>query len=150
MNPGPLADRWNSRDYPVLLEVARRLDTDASLFDVRVLSDSTSLSKEELVAAAVALHPTYLQGTVGSAAGQGPFSYLVRGLTDRGRRATGLWPDDDSTADALVQLLERAADQVEDEEDQSALKRAGSLLRGVPAAVIADVTAALIRQQTGI
>lgn len=49
-----------------------------------------------------------------------------------------------------MELLTKAGDQVQDEEDASALKRAGRLLRGVPASVLADVTAALIRQQTGI
>ena len=74
----------------------------------------------------------------------------VTGLTERGRRKTGLWPDDESTADALFDLLAQAADQVEGEEDAGALRKAGRLLRGVPSAVLADVTAALIRQQTGM
>lgn len=69
-------------------------------------------------------------------------------LGERGRRAVGLWPDQDAEAEALADLLTQAANKVEDEEDAGAL-RAGRLMRGVPSAVVSDILTAWVRSQTG-
>ena len=149
MSENRLPDRWHSRDFPVLLEAARLLDAG----DMPVSSDdiaaTLAFDEDDVVAALQALHGTYTTGDPLDSLG-GVMGFIITGLTERGRRVTGLWPDEDQTADVLVELLTKAGDQVQDEEDASALKRAGRLLRGVPASVLADVTAALIRQQTGI
>lgn len=113
------------------------------------IAANVGFDEDDVVAALQSLHGTYATGEALNSLG-GAMGFFVTGLTERGRRVTGLWPDEDQTADALVDLLTKAGDQVQDEEDASALKRAGRLLRGVPASVLADVTAALIRQQTGI
>jgi hypothetical protein len=144
-----LPDRWHSRDFPVLLEAARLLDAGEMPVSSDDIAANLGFEEDEAVAALQALHGIYTTGDALSSLG-GVMGYLITGLTERGRRVSGLWPDEDQTADALVKLLTKAGDQVQDEEDASALKRAGRLLRGVPASVLADVTAALIRQQTGI
>ncbi len=145
-----LNERWHSRDLPVLVEAARQLDSGQTHVDGGRVARALDLDSAQVNAALDALIPTYLQGRTHRAGNGEIYMVLINRLTDRGRRAVGLWPDEDNDADALIQLLEQAASQTDDEEDQSALRRAGRALRGVPAAVLADVTAALIRQQTGI
>lgn len=144
-----LPDRWHSRDFPVLLEAARHLDAGEMPVSSDDIAANVGFNEDDVVAALQALNGTYSTGEALNSLG-GAMGFFVTGLTERGRRATGLWPDEDLTADVLVDLLTKAGDQVQDEEDASALKCAGRLLRGVPASVLADVTAALIRQQTGI
>lgn len=104
----------------------------------------------DVCAAHDALVPTYLEGKWSTRNGGIRVDFLIIGMTDRGRRATGLWPREDSELEALVDLLVQAADSTDDEDDAGNLRKAGRLLRTVPGAVIADVTAALIRQQSGI
>lgn len=144
-----LPDRWHSRDFPVLVEAARLLDAGEMPVSSDDIAANLGFDEDDVVAALQALHGAYTTGDPLNSLG-GVMGFMITGLTERGRRVTGLWPDEDRTADLLVELLTKAGDQVRDEEDASALKRAGRLLRGVPASVLADVTAALIRQQTGI
>jgi hypothetical protein len=144
-----LPDRWHSRDYPVLLEAARLLDAGEMPVSSDDIAANTGLDEDDVVAALEALHGTFTTGQALNSLG-GPMGFFIGGLTERGRRATGLWPDEEHAADALIELLTKAGDEVSDEEDSSALKRAGRLLRCVPASVLADVTAALIRQQAGL
>lgn len=141
-------DRWHSRDFPVLLEVARLLDDGARHVQVRDL-EATGFDFKQLIAALGALVPGYLTGKQLDTLA-GPVDFVVTGLTERGRRTTGLWPQEDAASDALVELLNQAADGTTDEDDAGNLRKAGRLLKSVPGNVIADVTAALIRQQAGL
>jgi hypothetical protein len=144
-----LPDRWASRDFPVLIEAARRLDDGQRIAEAEEIAADLDVEVDQVYAALDALVPIYLSGeSVDTLAGRA--AYLVNGITERGRRAVGLWPREEGAADALIELLEQAADHVDDEDDAGALRRAGRLLKTVPAAVLAEVTGALIRQQTGI
>lgn len=102
-----------------------------------------------MIAALGALTPQYLTGKPLDTLG-GTVDFTVNNITERGRRSTGLWPKEDAATDALIDLLNQAADTTTDEDDAGNLRKAGRLLRSVPGAVMADVTAALIRQQTGL
>ncbi|MCW2496591.1 hypothetical protein [Jatrophihabitans sp.] len=144
------ADRWHSRDFPVLLEVARLLDGSPQQVDAFVVAQNLALQADDVFAAFDALIPTYLTGKVSRAFGGGVVRAGASRLTDVGRRATGLWPREDAAADALIDLLQQAADSTTDEDDAGNLRKAGRLLKSVPGNVIADVTAALVRQQAGL
>jgi hypothetical protein len=144
-----LPDRWHSRDFRVLLEVARLIDAHEE-FDVEALEPALQLSESDVQDALIALESGRYVQLHGNRTASGDMYVFGVTLLERGRRSVGLWPNEEHAADALIDLLTQAADQVEDEDDAGALQRAGRLLRGVPSAVIADVTAALIRQQTGI
>lgn len=133
----------------MLLEVARLLDAHEE-FDVEALEPALQLSEDDVQDALMALESGQYVQLHGNRMASGEMYVVGVTLLERGRRSVGLWPDEEQAADALIELLTQAADQVEDEDDAGALKRAGRLLRGVPSAVIADVTAALIRQQSGI
>ncbi|MBC2933046.1 hypothetical protein [Nocardioides sp. zg-1228] len=148
-----LPDRWNDRDFPALLAAARILESDSpedADTQLEEFQEAAGLSERELVRALIGLEQAGYIETQGSAPLAGDPTIWVTGLTERGRRKTGLWPDEESSADALVDLLAQAAERVGDEDDAGALRKAGRLLRGVPSEVLADITAALIRQQVGI
>lgn len=151
MNDELLPDRWHSRDFPVLLETARQLDSGQNVVQGQEVAVASGLSSEDVQSAWHALHPTYINVLdMGQSAAQTRPDLAVANLTERGRRAVGLWPREDEAADAFIELLSQAADQLDDEDDAGALRKAGRLLKSVPSAVLADVTAALIRQQTGL
>lgn len=152
IEPTRLPDRWHTREFPVLLAVARRLDDSNDVVDAddEELQGELGVDQPTLARSFIALsHAQYIEVATTEMMSGDRFA-TAHELLERGRRAAGLWPDEDAAADALVQLLNQAADQTSDEDDASALRKAGRLLRSVPSAVIADVTAAFIRQQTGI
>ncbi|GAA5150107.1 hypothetical protein GCM10023340_26490 [Nocardioides marinquilinus] len=70
-------------------------------------------------------------------------------LTERGRRAVGLWPSERS-ADQLVDLLRRAEDLTDDPDERSRIRQAAAALHGVSSDIITDVGAAWVRSQTGL
>jgi hypothetical protein len=136
-----LDDRWESLDRPLLVRVARRLNDEQ-----RPVHTGDAIE----MASIVSLTPTYLDARVQRTGDGKPYMAFVRGLTERGRREVGLWPKEEAGAAALIELLEQAAENVEDEDDASALRKAGRALKTVPASIVAEVTAAFIRQQTGL
>jgi hypothetical protein len=141
VTPEMLDDQWEARDRPVLVDVARKLTE---------MQRTLSTGDPDTMAAIVALTPTYLNARVQRTGDGKPYVATIQGLTDRGRREVGLWPNEEATADALIDLLETAADQAEDSDDAGALRKAARQLKTVPAGVIAAVGAAWIRQQTGL
>lgn len=150
MDQEMLADQWESRDRPVLLAIAKRLAATREPFTAGEIARDIGIDAEDAVDACLALLPTYISGNPQRDGSGRVYVFLIGGITERARREIGLWPSEELAAEALVELLNQAADQVEDQDDAGALRKAGRLLRSVPSAVVADVTAALIRQQTGL
>lgn len=70
-------------------------------------------------------------------------------LTERGRRAVGLWPSE-RTADTLVDLLRQAEELTDDPEEKTLIRRAAGAIGSVSRDVITDVAAALARSQVGL
>ncbi|WP_116951622.1 hypothetical protein [Jiangella endophytica] len=68
---------------------------------------------------------------------------LLTGLTERGRRAVGVWPSGENV-DALVEALQQAAEATSDPEEKSALRRAAGAVLGVSKNVMTEVVAAVI------
>jgi hypothetical protein len=71
---------------------------------------------------------------------------LVTGLTERGRRVVGIWPSEDSV-DALVDALDRAADEADDPEEESKLRKLATGFRNVSKKISTAVIAAYIAGQ---
>lgn len=143
-----LTDHWAPRDLPVLIEIARHIEAGRPA-DNQEVAKSLDRDEQDVAVAFQALHPQYIDVHINHAGGGGMWA-VASALTSDGRRATGLWPREDEAASALIDLLEQAADGTTDEDDAGALRKAGRLLKSVPGNVLADVTAALIRQQVGL
>jgi hypothetical protein len=145
----PLPDRWHSRDFPVLLEVARALDSGASP-DERRLTADLGISSDQLDASWHALREgEYLRVLRDRPRrlGDGAMTHIV--LTERGRRAVGLWPSE-GAGDELADLLRQAADRIDDPEEQTLLRRAAGAVGSVSRGVMTDVIAALVKSQAGL
>lgn len=111
-----LPDRWTERDFPLLMAVARHLDEGAHVIQISSLTGELDVELPDALRSARALLGTYLTGkTVDSMAG--PRDAIITDLTERGRRATGLWPSGEST-EALIEALRQAEDATDDPEER--------------------------------
>lgn len=141
-------DTWTTRDYPVLLAVADHLETTHGdpIEDWR-LARKMEADARDVTDALAALIPGYVTGDVVRAAG-GPAGAIVTGLTEKGRRASGLWPADDHTA-ALVAAILAAAEQVDDEHERSRLRKAADALKAGSGRVLEGAVSAVIAGAIG-
>jgi hypothetical protein len=123
----------------VLVSIARRLDARAVIGDAHdreFLAELDPFDRDPIANAMIALANAHYIDCCVNVMLSGDKHVSAPTLTERERRAVGIWPNQ-----------EKAAEHVD---DAGALKKAGRLLGGVPASVPADVTAALIRLQSGI
>ena len=146
--PDKLPDRWASRDYPVLLEVARRVDEGQSTVSVEDVASATGRPEAEVVHAGLALKATgYLD--VGGVDHR-PVLYF-HSLTARAYLVTGLHPESDDLVESLVRALQQAADITTDQDERSRLRRladeAGGMTKGVLATVLTTWISAHVPQQ---
>lgn len=104
-----LNDRWQRIEYPVLLEAARQVEDRADV-SIRAMATAANTDEQDVELALQRLERAgYLTTQRGARRASGEASLWGVELEERGLRATGLWPDEDQAADALVQLLEQAA-----------------------------------------
>jgi hypothetical protein len=120
----------------------------APAHDVHLVTE-TGMPQEDVLRALVALDGTYIEANLSGGFGAGALRGSVRALTERGRRAAGLWPSGEGV-DALVDALRQAETQVDDEEEKSMLRRAAGALGGMSREIATDVLAAWVRSQTGL
>ena len=146
-----LPDRWGTRDFPVLMAAARRLDADPEgHLDANVLAEDTGLEFKQVITALDALGDRFLLTRALRAAGRNlPVRIDVYGITERGRRAVGIWPSGEGV-DALVDALRQAEDNVDDLEEKTLIRRAAGALGSVSRDVMVDVMAAVIARQSGM
>lgn len=144
----PLPDRWNTRDFPFLLELARALDANGDINQDAIAAD-LHLTEDDINAAWHALREGGYLRTLDRPRrlGDGRFAHLA--LTERGRRAVGLWPSERS-GDALVDLFRQAADLTDDPEEKSRLRAAAGAIMSIGRDITADLGAAWVRSQTGL
>lgn len=145
-----LPDRWSSRDYPVLVATARVLDSGempASVSDVAAQLDAT-LDYDEIIAALKGLLHGYIVGKPMDTMG-GTIDFFVTDLTERGRRAVGLWPSGEA-ADALVDALRQAESLTDDPEEKTMIRRAAGAIGSVSRDIMVDVVAAVVTRQSGL
>jgi hypothetical protein len=106
----PLPDQWTTRDLPVLRRAAQILEVDGG-DEVRSegIAADLDLSEDAALRSLLALQDAgYVIGV--NADSYGGRYVMVTDLTERGRRAVGIWPSED-IVDALITALERAADE---------------------------------------
>jgi hypothetical protein len=143
----PLADTWATRDLPALRAVAAHLDQNPhDVLETDEL-EVPGIDPGDMHRVLAALDGAYLEVTWLRTFG-GTGSGSVEGITERGRRAAGLWPSGES-ADALIEALTQAADASDDEEDRTWLRRAAGALGQVSRDVVVDVIGAVLARQVG-
>lgn len=142
-----MATRWETRDLPFLRVAAQRLDTAVPALIATQLADEVGLTPEECFAAARALvQADYLAGNL-TGSQQGLNEVILTALTERGRRAVGIWPAEDSAEAFEAALLEVAA-RTKDPEQAGRLRRIAREVAGMTRELAIEVGAAAISRST--
>jgi hypothetical protein len=138
-----LPDRWATRDLPVLRRIAEVVEVD-NADEVRPegVAADLGIPQDDALRAMIALHGSgYIEGDrANSLVGKYIFA---TDLTERGRRAVGIWPSSDGV-DALVEALQQAAAATDDPDEKGALRKAASAILGVGRDVMTDVIGAVL------
>jgi hypothetical protein len=138
-----LPDRWATRDLPVLRRIAEVVEVD-NADEVRPegVAADLGIPQDDALRAMIALHGSgYIDGDRADSFG-GKYIFATD-LTERGRRAVGIWPSSDGV-DALVEALQQAAAATDDPDEKGALRKAASAILGVGRDVMTDVIGAVL------
>ena len=114
-----LDDVWVSRDFPVLVEVARRIDGGESTPSVEDVAAATGMPVEQVQLAGAALKRRGLVDAIGA------WQASVLRFKDLSAEAyflTGLHPSGDDAVSTLVDALRQAADATPDPQEKSRLR----------------------------
>jgi hypothetical protein len=91
----------------------------------------------------------YLAGQTIDGLGAGTVDFFATELTERGRRAVGLWPSGES-ADALVEALRQAEELTDDPKERTLIRRSAGAIGSVSREVLVDGVAAVVARRSGL
>ena len=143
-----LSDTWHPRELPVLVAIAEAKEAGDYGIRARHLASSMGMDFDQVILAVEALTPTYVSAKPLDAWG-GRMDWGIQGLTEAGRRAVGLWPDDRPVLD-FIDALNRAAEATSDPEEKTLLRRAAGQLGMVSRDILIDITAAVMAKHAGV
>jgi hypothetical protein len=134
----------------VLLEAARAAESDDGELPVETVATQLEVRNRDVFASIDALSDAgyFVRAPLLDPDETGGSFHHIR-LSEKGRRAVGLWPSERS-ADALVDLFRQAADLTDDPEEKGRLRAAAGAVMSVSRDIVADVGAAWVRSQTGL
>lgn len=135
-----LPDVWTTRDFPVLVEVARQVDAGSGRVDVKQVADAVELNEQDVELAGAAL---LRRGLVSVQGASGKPVLWFKGVSAEAYFLTGLHPSGDDVVTALIDALRQAADHTPDPEEKSRLRRladnAGTVSRDVLGGVLVNL-----------
>ncbi|HLJ98384.1 MAG TPA: hypothetical protein VKU39_00600 [Streptosporangiaceae bacterium] len=141
---------WERRELPVLRALVEHFDdVDADRLQPAQIAQLAAVGEDQVKRALKALYeaePPFIRGTT---IDQAPYPVWINGVTERGRRAAGVWPDPGQLADRLLAALEKAADAEPEGEKRSALKRTLAFLGGTGREILVQTTATVLGGQLG-
>lgn len=136
-----LSDVWSTRDFPVLREAVRLIDSGEDAHPrLEQLAEACGLSEDDTERALQALTRRRLIDPAESASGP----YGVDDVSGEAYLITGLHPDGDDLVSQLIATLRQAADQTDDPEEKSRLRRMGDSASDVGRQTLGAVLAALV------
>lgn len=144
MTDKPLDDVWASRDFPVLVEVTRRIDAGARAVMIDEVAETLGWEPAMVAKAGAALKRRHLIEAGG--AWQSPVAYFTN-VSEEAYLLTGLHPDGDDAITNLVSALRQAANQVDDPDEKTRLRRLADGFLGISKNVASGVLTAFITQQ---
>jgi hypothetical protein len=131
------------RDLAVLVAIAKVFDDNpgTELFTNEV-ADIAGVDQDTARRATAAwLEGGYLRGE--DLSGYGDTTYTVQGLTEKGRRESGLWPNPEALTNQLLAILEQRINDTDDPDTRSRLQKARDGLKGVPREVLVSLIGSL-------
>lgn len=142
MSPDPLPDRWSSRDFPTLQALARHIDDNGpDDIDLAQVAAIAGLPEDQVERALHLLEQSQdVEAEWGPMVVSGDQDLHAVDLTERGRRAVGIWPSSEGF-DALVDALRQAEDTTSDPEEKTLIRRAAGAVGMVSRDVMVDVIA---------
>jgi hypothetical protein len=143
MTDKPLADVWASRDFPVLVEITRRLDAGGSVF-LSAVVEALPLSDDEVDRAVRALQRRGLVTEVARTLGG---DAIIDDVTGEAYLLTGLHPSPEAGADRLMAALEQAIDKAPEGERKTRLQKIRDGLLSAGRDLVVDVASGVITGQ---
>ena len=143
-----LDDQWARRDFPVLREVVRLMDSDP-LANVRVEQVEKAvphLTADEVQIAAVNLSRA---GHVTIAGASGIRCLRFTNVSEKALRQTGVWPDEEQAADHLLWFLEQKVATASSTEDRTRWQRIRDSLAGAGREFAVELAAAMATRTIG-
>jgi DNA-binding transcriptional MocR family regulator len=146
MTERPLPDVCVKRDFPVLVEVTRRIDLREHAPKIDEIADAVGMDREQVARAGAAL----LRRGLVEAVGEPRRSRCCGSPTSPPRRIsfTGLHPSGDDAITNLVSALRQAADHVDDPAEKSRLRTLADQALHVSRDVLGGVLVAVMTGQT--
>jgi hypothetical protein len=142
-----LDDVWTSRDYPMLLELARRFENGTRYEMSPQLAKDLDQPQDEVIRSLTALRRRGLINTK-ELTSAGPVA--VTDINGAAYLITGLHPDGDDALSGLISALRQAADESGDEDERGRLRKAADALAGVGRDLgVGLMTAVISRYATG-
>lgn len=138
-----LDDVWTSRDYPVLREVARNIDSGKRPVPIHAVMAETGLSNADVKLAANAL---VRRGLVSVDAGLGGARAFTN-ISSDAYLLTGLHPSGDDAVTRLIEALRQAADLEPDPIEKSRLRGLADQAGGISRTVLGGVLTAVLTHQ---
>lgn len=129
-----LADVWNTRDFPVLVEVTRQVDADV-LVQPSKLAQAVGFDDATVYRAVQALERRGLVRVQWF----GGRNFAIGDISGDAYLLTGLHPSGDDAVSAFMDALRQAADAVDDPEEKSRLRRLGDAALNVSQSVLGGV-----------
>lgn len=138
-----LDDVWADRDYPVLVDVTRRIDQGEHMVSSDVVAESVGLSPEDVQLAGRALERRGFVDLTKTVSG----TIFFKDVAGAAYLMTGLHPDADDALSALVQALQQAAAETGDEDERGRLRKAADGLLNVSRDIMVGVMTAYLSHQ---
>ncbi|HEY8737808.1 MAG TPA: hypothetical protein VIO62_12285 [Candidatus Dormibacteraeota bacterium] len=149
-------DSWSAYDYPVLVAIARRAEQSIAYMDVMTdnILDEVSTSPDDrykFERAIVRLDKNGYIEALSVAWGQ-PYPMRVLGITERGLRAAGAWPNPENVVKAILERLEQRANElaISAPEKSAGLKNAVGFLAGAGREVLVNVVTGVVSRLAGL
>jgi DNA-binding IclR family transcriptional regulator len=138
---------WDDREQPILEAIADLEPTHPQLNNDD-LAAATGIDRESLDRALLALvEADYITGTNAAAE---ELCYLIGArLLERGRRAVGQWPAEDS-AEALLELVSARVTSAASVEERNRWEKFLDAARGLSGKALQEVTIAFLKHQAGL
>lgn len=141
-----LADVWATRDLPVLIEITRQVDDGGSGARGHVVAKALGLSEDDVARSVSALARNGYVIEQAGFIGHG----WVSDVTEKAYLATGLYPSSEDTVDAFVEALRKAADQTDNPDEKSGLRKLARSAGDVSTNVLGAVLAAVATRAAGL
>jgi hypothetical protein len=143
----PIDDCWYSRDLPVLREAARQAaaNNDRLNADTQRMATAANTDTDGVEAALKALEDGHYVSVLRSPTrADGHATVWGVEIRERGRRTVGIWPNQQQPVDRLLEALRQAEEHTSDEDDRTALAKAGRYLASLPRDIVAEVIASVL------